>query len=431
VGKRDGLGFSPWWLVVVAAAALGIAGTYQFAWSAIRLPVENRLDASEAAIGTVFTLFILFQTTIQFPAGWVRDRWGPQLPLLVSAVLVAVGYVGIAQAGSIWHVYVFYSLGGMGVGIIYTVAVNTPVKWFDGRRGLATGIALFSYAGASFVLIPIVREYIISEFELTLTVLGLLAGLVALAAVPIMRDPAGPLADDGSETDDIEGGDATGDDPVAHDDGSGQESDGSAGNDRAGENPAYTWRESVRTWQFWLLYVVFIAVNGVSLMLIGKVIAYADNFGVAASAATAAASLVALGDSAGGVVIGGGSDRFGKVRTVGIALLLAGVAIGGLVYAAEAGLAIAFVAFAATASFFRSAPFYIFPGLVGDYYGERYSSSNYALLYTGKLWGGVAGGTVASGLIVSIGWTSTFLIGGVLAVLSGIAMFFVKPVDPG
>jgi len=191
---------------------------------------------------------------------------------------------------------------------------------------------------------------------------------------------------------------------------------------------AYTWRETLRTWQFWLLYAVFVVVNGVGLMLIGKVVTYADQFGLAAAVATAGASAIAIFDAGG--VLGGGwlSDRLGAVRTVTWSLVLCGLALGGSVLAGEGGLGVAFVALVAAAAFFRSPVFAIFPALVGTYYGESRSSTNYALLYTSKLWGGVFGGTVASGLVVTLGWSETFGLGAALLVVAGLATSLVRPV---
>ena len=64
----DRLPFSRWWLVVAGALSLGVAGLYQFAWSSIRGPLGVQVGASETALGTVFTVFVVFQTATQFPA---------------------------------------------------------------------------------------------------------------------------------------------------------------------------------------------------------------------------------------------------------------------------------------------------------------------------------------------------------------------------
>lgn len=389
---------SRWWLVVVAAAALGMAGTYQFAWSSIRVSLRTRLGAPETALGTVFTVFIVLQTVSQFPAGWVRDRWGPRIPTFIGALLVTIGYVGTALAPSMTFVYFFYALGGIGVGSVYTVAINTPVKWFSDRRGLATGVVGFAYAGVSFGLIPVLRGRLTADFIGTMLGLATLAGLVILSAVVFLRDPT------------LE-----------------EETDPASGASSA-TGPGYTWRGVIRTWQFWLLYAVFIIVNGVGLMVIEKVVAFASAMELSAEAATGAASLIALGDGAGVVAGGGASDRFGRERTIAVALIVCGLSLGGAVWAAHVDVAIVFVGLMAASAFFRSPVFAVFPSLVGDYYGTAHTSANYAVLYSAKLWGGVVGGTVTSLLILQVGWRSTFLLGAGLLVVAGGAMVFLRPV---
>jgi OFA family oxalate/formate antiporter-like MFS transporter len=393
---RRQLRFSGWELVVAAALALGAAGVYQFGWSSIRLPLGSRLGAPESALGTVFTLFVVFQTLGQFPAGWVRDRYGPRLPLLAGAVCVAGGFAALATARSLPIAYLGYALGGVGVSAVYTVAVNTPVKWFTDRRGLATGLVGMSFPGLSFFLIPALRGGVTANFERTLLVAAVAVGAAALVAAVVLRDPPSTLATQPDDTSDVD---------------------------------AVGWREAVRTWQFWLLYLVFAAINGVGLMVIGKIVSYASALSLPVAAGTAAASAVALSE-AGGTVVGGSlSDRFGRRRTVAVSLVCCGLALAGAVAVGEAGIAVGFVALVGAAALFRAPVFAVFPNLVADYYGRAYSSENYAALYTAKLFGGVLGGTVASGLVIAIGWSASFTIGAGLAMLSGLAMVFLKPVD--
>lgn len=393
-------------LIAVAALAIGAAGTYQFVWSSLRLPLGSALGASEASLGTVFTVFLVFQSLSQFPVGWVRDRYGPRVPLLVGAPLLAAGYAGTAFAGSLPVVYASYAVGGVGCGAVYTVAVNTPVKWFTERRGLATGVVTMSYSGVSFLLIPVVRRGVEGALAGTLLALGAGVGSVGLLAAAVVRDPPEGVvdtADDGSATD---GGETTtGDETVA----------------------ATGWRETVRTWQFWLLYAVMIVVNGVGLMLIGKVVAYADALGLPGAVATAGASVVAFADAAGIVTVGGLSDRYGRVRTLSVSLVCAGLALLAATVAGDAGAAWVFAVLVGLAALFRSPTFAVFPTLVGEYYGAARSSENYALLYTGKVWGSVFGGTVASLLVVSVGWSTSFRLAAVVLAVAGVATGLLRP----
>ncbi len=394
----------PWILVVVAALAMGLAGTYQFVWSSLRDPVSARVVASEAAIGSVFTAFVIFQTLSQFPAGWIRDRYGPRVPMLVAAALMTIGFTGVALAQSYLLVLVSYGLGGAGAGAAYTVAINTPVKWFSKHRGLATGIVGMSFGAASFLLIPLVRGSIQDHFTATVLGLAALAGLAGLLAAIVLRDPttgeAAPSNRDSGEEPDVE----------IHD-----------------EAPP-GWRDAIRTWQFWLLYGIFAANNFVGLMLIGKVVTFADALGLSAAAATGAASIVAVAE-AGGVLAGGAAaDRFGARRTLVTGMILAGISLSGAVFAGEAGMGILFVILASATALFRSPVFSVFPALVGDYYGTAHASETYGLLYTGKLWGGLGAGAVASLMVSIIGWSATFLAGGVVLVLTGIVTLALRPV---
>ena len=78
------------------------------------------------------------------------------------------------------------------------------------------------------------------------------------------------------------------------------------------------------------------------------------------------------------------------------------------------------------ATFFWSPQYMLFPSLIGDYYGRKHSSANYALLYSGKMWGGVFGGAVTGGLVLFMGWNATFALGGVFAVAAGIGALFLS-----
>ena len=393
-------------LIAVAALAIGAAGTYQFVWSSLRLPLGSSLGASEASLGTVFTVFLVFQSLSQFPVGWVRDRYGPRVPLLVGAPLLAAGYAGTAFAGSLPVVYASYAVGGVGCGAVYTVAVNTPVKWFTERRGLATGVVTMSYSGVSFLLIPVVRRGVESALAGTLLALGAGVGSVGLLAAAVVRDPPEGVVDTADDDPATDGGETTtGDETVA----------------------ATGWRETVRTWQFWLLYAVMIVVNGVGLMLIGKVVAYADALGLPGAVATAGASVVAFADAAGIVTVGGLSDRYGRVRTLSVSLVCAGLALLAATVAGDAGAAWVFAALVGLAALFRSPTFAVFPTLVGEYYGAARSSENYALLYTGKVWGSVFGGTVASLLVVSVGWSASFRLAAVVLAVAGVATGLLRP----
>jgi len=414
---REYLGFSRWWLVVVAALAMGVVSPYQYVWSSIEGPLARDLGIPLPQLGLVFTLFVVFQAGSQFPVGWWRDGHGPRVLTGVAAVLAGGSYVGLAYATTVPQLYVLYSLGAVGVGIVYTVAVNTALKWFPDRRGLTTGVGTMAFAGGAALFVPYVRaNAAVAAYGNVLRNMGILIALVVLLAAVVLRDPPEgwneAVADGGREEAEAEPEDA--------DRTGGTATDGDRRRD-------YTWRETLRTWQFWLMYAMFVAVSGAGLMVTAKVISFAEAMGLSANVATLSATALPIAAGVGRLVMGDLSDRVDRRWTMAVSFVLCGIGVAGVVLGAQAGSTPLFVGSVVVAVFFWSPQYTLFPSLVGEYYGSSHSSSNYALLYSGKMWGGVFGGAVAGWLVTLTDWPTAFGVGAVLAVAAGLAAFGLRP----
>lgn len=412
---RDVLGFSRWWQVVAAAVMMGLISPYQYVWSSIENPLAENLALEPTALGFVFTLFVIFQAGSQFPVGVYRDRHGPRGLTLLAGVLAGGGYVGIAYATALWQLYVCYSLGAVGVGIVYTVAVNTALKWFPDRRGLTTGFGTMAFAAGSALFVPYVRANATATgYPEVLRNMGLLIGLGILVGAVLLRDPPAGWTGGTVET---------------------QESDGEAQSEATDGGTAvsgkqYTWREMAQTWQFWLMYVMFVCVSGAGLMLTAKVVSFAQNVGLNAVTATASATVLPIAGGVGRLVVGDLSDRVDRERAMAVAFTLCGLGLFAVVWFGESNSSLGFLAAVVIATFFWSPQYTLFPSVVGDYYGQRHSSANYALLYSGKMWGGVFGGGVAGWLVTVTSWTTAFALGGALAVIAGIAALALRDPTP-
>jgi len=452
------LGRSRWWQVAAAAVMMALVSPYQYVWSALEGPLANQLDASLSVLGFVFTAYVVLMALVQFPAGWWRDRHGPRAVTLAAGVLAGGGYYALSFATEVWHVYLAYAIGSLGVGMVYTVAVNTAVKWFPDRRGLTTGIGTMAFAAGSAAFVPYVRWMIDGgALGTALSNMGLLIAVGIVVGTFVLTDPpdewhrtVAAMADeregDAAESDAAESAaDADGESDAADPSGSdgesaadGREGDadpsGSDGEPAAdGKGPAldggrrqFTSREMVRTWQFWVMYFMFFAVSAAGLMITARVILYAEQAGLTAAVATVAATLLPVASGGGRLIVGAASDRFDRERITAVSFVVCGLATFGVVAFAGIGSGVGYVLTVAVAVFFWSSQFSLFPSLVGDYYGAKYSSANYSLVYSGKMWGGVFGGGVVGWLVGVVGWDVAFLIGAALALAAGVAGFLLR-----
>lgn len=408
---RDVLGFSRWWQVAAAAVMMGLVSPYQYVWSSIEGPLAAELGLPLAQLGFVFTLFVVFQAGSQFPVGWYRDRHGPRKLTLVAGVLAGGGYLGLAYATELWQLYVLYSAGAVGVGIVYTVAVNTALKWFPDRRGLTTGVGTMAFAGGSALFVPYVRaNATVTGYPDVLRNMGLLIGVGILVGALVLRDPPEAWLERGDEGErETDEGD----------------SEAEAGLEYTTDRQ-YTSREMLRTWQFWLMYAMFVFVSGAGLMLTAKVVSFAENVGLTAVTATAGATVLPIAGGVGRLVVGDLSDRVDRERAMAVSFSLCGLGLFAVVWFGVTNTALGFLAAVVIATFFWSPQYTLFPSVVGDYFGQKHSSANYALLYSGKVWGGVFGGGVAGWLVTVTDWPTAFGVGGVLALVAGLGALILR-----
>jgi len=296
------------------------------------------------------------------------------------------------------------------VGIVYTVAVNTAVKWFPDRTGLTTGVGTMAFAGGSALVVPYVRaNATAAAYGDVLRNVGVAILVVTLVGAYLLRDPPDDWLGLEEDGDGAEGGDR---------------SDNLAASLRG---RAYTTREMLSTWQFWLLYAMFVAMAGADLIVIANVVRFAEQFGLAAVVATASATLLPVAAGVSRMILGEASDRFDRKKVMAASFVLAGVFRLALIGAGRAEAGVAFVALVMAAMFFSSPLFVYFPSVIADYYGSQNSSGNYAVLYTAKVGGGVFAGTVTGYLVATAGWIPTFALGGGLAIAAGLAALLLRP----
>ncbi|OYR82218.1 MFS transporter, partial [Halorubrum distributum] len=252
-----------------------------------------------------------------------------------------------------------------------------------------TGVGTMAFAAGSALVVPYVRpNATVAAYSDVLRNIGIGILVVTPVGSFLLRDPPEDWLDRKDGDDDDEGLAAS----------------------IRGRN--YSTREMLSTWQFWLLYAMFIAMASADLLVIANVVRFAENFGLAALIATLSATLLPVAAGVSRLILGEATDRFDRKRVMAGSFLLAGLFRIGLVGAGEASNGAVFVAFVLGAMFFSSPLYVFFPSLLADYYGAANSSGNYAVLYTAKVGGGVFSGVVAGYLVASTGWNATFVLGG-------------------
>jgi len=264
-----------------------------YAWSIFRTPFgEMYPEWSISQLSLTFTISMIFFCLGGFAGGLMSKRLSIKARLLMSAVMLLVGFFAVSlmkaesPASSLVMLYVFYGVfGGGGVGVAYNGVIGTINKWFPDKVGLASGIMLMGFGLGGLVLGSVVNSMIGSMGLLPVfRALGIAICIVCVLAAVIIRSPS---AEDSAALAGL-----------------------SAIKDRGSEEEIrnYTAGEMMKTAKFWIFVVWTILLNSAGLLVINS----AANISVAFGGAAILGMIVSLFNGAGRIVAGNNFDRRGR-----------------------------------------------------------------------------------------------------------------------
>ena len=381
-----------WFQLGASLIAMVMIANLQYAWTLFVNPMRQDNGWTLADVQWAFTLFILCQTWVQPLDGWLIDRLGPRWFITAAGILCGLGWAGMGYASSLPALYALYALAGTGAAFVYSGCIGSALKWFQDRRGFASGIIAAGFGGGTALFIPIIASIIENDgYRAAFIWTGVGQGLVIFIVAQFLRHPAQPARSAA---------------PVR-------------GVARAGQRQ-FTTAEMVRTPHFYVLYAMFVMMAIGGLMVTAQAGPMAQSFGLAASALTLAATVSPLANAASRIFWGWASDRIGRESAMIIAFVLQAISL--LLVLGVGHLSAAWFAFTLVLVYFTWGEIYsLFPSMLGDYFGTRHATSNYGVLYTAKGAASIVGGGLAALLFERFGtWSAAFYGSAALALIAAI-----------
>jgi OFA family oxalate/formate antiporter-like MFS transporter len=381
-----------WFQLCASLIAMIMIANLQYAWTLFVKPMQAGTGWKLSDVQWAFTLFILFQTWVQPLDGWLIDRLGPRVFISVAGVLCGLGWAGMGQATSLPMLYMLYCVAGIGAAFVYSGSIGSALKWFKEKRGLASGIMAAGFGGGTALFIPFISSTIrTSGYQHAFVVTGLLQGAVILVVAQFLRHP---------QVDKVP----------------------SAVKTQFGQYQ-FTTAEMLRTREFYIMYAMFVMMATGGLLVTANAGPMAQSWGLTAAALTLATTLSPMANGGSRVFWGWASDRIGRETAMVVAFVLqAGCLLMVMTLGQASGL---WFSVTLVAVYFTWGEIYsLFPSTVGDYFGTKHATSNYAVLYTAKGVASIIGGGVGAMLYERTGsWSSGFYGSAVMAlVAAGLAV---------
>jgi len=263
--------------VIVIACFVMMVVLAEFGW--------NRAVTSGA-----YSLQGVLMGVFAIPIARLSHKYGPQLVIGICGFLGGLGYILMSQVTAIWQIYLLYGmLMALSMGS-YISILPVVAGWFVRRRGLMTGV-VFSGMGIGMVVIPPLVSQLISAYDwrLSYAIVGIVAMIGVVAGAQFLRrDPyqVGLL-------------------PY------GQDRMASAG-PASGASPGLTFREALRTSQFWLLSALYFIYLVCHTVVAVHIVIHATGMGVSAINAARLLSVFGALLIVGFIIIGMTADRIGN-----------------------------------------------------------------------------------------------------------------------
>src|SRR5271154_6509919 len=189
-----GLG-NRWVILLFSIISMVAVANFQYGWTLFVEPLKQHLKVDAALIQVTFTVFVLLETWLVPFEGWLVDKFGPRLLVMLGGVLAGAGWFGSGKAETLTALYLSYAVAGIGAGIVYGTAVGSALKWFPDHRGLAAGLTAAGFgAGAAFTVKPIADLIASDGYQTAFIRWGIIQGVtVVIAACFLKSPPAGWL----------------------------------------------------------------------------------------------------------------------------------------------------------------------------------------------------------------------------------------------
>ena len=95
-----------WMQLLMGIVCMAMIANLQYGWTLFVNPVADKFGWSKAAIQVAFTIFVLTETWLVPIEGYLVDRFGPRIVVMIGGILCGIGWVWNSMADSLMSFYI-------------------------------------------------------------------------------------------------------------------------------------------------------------------------------------------------------------------------------------------------------------------------------------------------------------------------------------
>ena len=360
-----------------------------YAWSILKVPFKSEFGFGDSALAFNFTLTMCFFCIGAFLGSQLYKRIGTRLTIILSGVLVGVGFIGTGLiTGSVAYLYIFYALfAGLGIGIAYNVVISTVSAWFPDKKGLCSGALMMAFGASTLILGKAIEALFAMEtvgWQKTFVIFGAVIAVVLIITGLIIKRPSAEVV-----FPEIKAGKKAGKESF--------------------EVKDYTTSQMIKRFTFWRAFICLVCLTAVGNSVISFARDLVLSVGAQASWATTLVGVLSICNGLGRVLTGALFDAAGRRITMLasniITIVAAAVTLGAVLMGS---LPICIVGLCLTGLSYGSCPT-VCSAFVAAFYGPKNFPSNFSVINFNLIAASFIA-TASSNLLLSTGsYTAPFI----------------------
>lgn len=179
------------WTILIAACVLNVVSRADSSSFGVFIdPLVKLFGWSRGEVSLAYSLSFLAGIPAVIGMGWIGDRYGARLLMLIASLIISIGTVLMGTISQLWQFYVFYGLfvGSLGNAAFTVLLPVTLTRWFSKRLGIALGLYWAAMGMGPLIFAPLLRWLIENRgWRYTFFMMGIIVGGILLLASSFIR----------------------------------------------------------------------------------------------------------------------------------------------------------------------------------------------------------------------------------------------------
>jgi MFS family permease len=277
-------------IVIAAFLIMTVSWAAYNSFGVFFTPLSQDFEWDRAITSGAFSLSMFIYGILGIAVGAINDRFGPRILLTCCGILLGSGYLLMSQVTTILQLYLFLGLIiGVGMSGVWVPLLSTVARWFVNRQTLMSGIVVAGVSVGSLIGPPIISRLIAAyDWDVSYIIIGITVMLFIVIATQFLRNApflSGQLP---------------------------QVKNKEAFQSARSVTNSFSFKDAVRTIQFWLLFGLFFCFGYTIFGIIVHIVPHAIDLKIAAVTAAGILSLRGIVSIFGNYILGSLADRIGN-----------------------------------------------------------------------------------------------------------------------